>query len=70
MRRSPGQTGRRGRGLAPVEVVELGREERGAAAGTLTDAFLDDPVWVAIGPELGAARRRVARMWFMHLDGP
>ena len=51
LRRSPpaelARTARRGR---RVEVGPLARGELGATARVLADAFLDDPVWTAIGP--------------------
>src|SRR5215208_2336262 len=47
-----------------VEVVDLGRARRREAARVLTDAFLHDPAWVAIGPPSERARRRLLRRFF------
>jgi ribosomal protein S18 acetylase RimI-like enzyme len=40
-----------------VVVRELEREERADATRVLTDAFLDDPAWLAIGPRSERYRR-------------
>jgi len=44
-----------------MSVVALGREHHAAAATVLADAFIDDPVWVAVGPRGRDARRRFNR---------
>jgi len=41
----------------PVVVRELTHEQRADATRVLTDAFLDDPAWVAIGPRAERYRR-------------
>jgi len=43
----------------PVVVRELSREQRADATRVLTDAFLDDPAWLAIGPRAETYRRGV-----------
>jgi GNAT superfamily N-acetyltransferase len=43
-----------------VEIRPLTPEEAPAAARVITDALLDDPGWVAVGPDRSAHRRRVA----------
>lgn len=47
-----------------IEVRPLARAERGRAREVLTEAFTDDPVWRAIGPDRRAHRRLVQRGWF------
>jgi ribosomal protein S18 acetylase RimI-like enzyme len=47
-----------------LEVVDLRRAHRREAAMVLTEAFLDDPAWVAIGPPDERARRRLLARFF------
>src|SRR5436190_4905708 len=47
-----------------LEVGDLRRADRREAAMVLTDAFLDDPAWVAIGPPGEPSRRRLLRRFF------
>lgn len=47
-----------------VVVRPLARGERRRGRDVLTDAFTDDPVWRAIGPDRRAHRRLVQRGWF------
>jgi ribosomal protein S18 acetylase RimI-like enzyme len=46
-----------------MEVVDLNGGRRGATAEVLTEAFLDDPAWLAIGPRRAPHRRRVLRSY-------
>jgi ribosomal protein S18 acetylase RimI-like enzyme len=47
------------------EVLPLERGPlRRSAASVLAEAFVDDPVWVAIGPRLRPLRRRMLRSFF------
>jgi GNAT superfamily N-acetyltransferase len=43
-----------------VEVRGLAQSDYGAAARLITDALLDDPGWLAVGPDRRAHRRLVA----------
>lgn len=45
--------------MSRVEVRDVGRSDIGRAAAALADAFLDDPVWRAMGPR-GRRHRRLA----------
>ncbi|MFL5896678.1 MAG: GNAT family N-acetyltransferase [Thermoleophilaceae bacterium] len=72
------------RGVAP-EPQELPRERFADAAASMADAFLDDPGWVAVGPDdprrrhnyirrvclgvLRVARRWGGPTWFVERDG-
>lgn len=47
-----------------VGVRPLAPRERGRASEVLTEAFTDDPVWRAIGPDRRRHRRLVQRGWF------
>ena len=47
-----------------LEVVHLRRAQRREAAIVLTNGFLEDPAWVAIGPPDEPARRRLLRRFF------
>jgi GNAT superfamily N-acetyltransferase len=47
-----------------LEVVDLRRAHRQEAAMVLTDAFLHDPAWEAIGPTDEPSRRRLLRRFF------
>ncbi len=47
-----------------VRVGPIGRSELRTAARVLGDAFLDDPVWTAIGPRWRAQRRIANRVSF------
>ncbi|MFL5820522.1 MAG: GNAT family N-acetyltransferase [Solirubrobacteraceae bacterium] len=47
-----------------VEVVDVRRGRRRAAARVLTEAFLHDPAWVAVGPRRERDRRRLLRRFF------
>lgn len=47
-----------------LEVAELSRGARREAARLLTDAFLDDPAWVGIGPDHVGLRRAVLRCYY------
>ena len=47
-----------------LEVVDLRRAQRREAAIVLTNGFLEDPAWVAIGPPGEPARRRLLRRFF------
>jgi GNAT superfamily N-acetyltransferase len=46
-----------------VEIRPLPREEYGAAAVVFADAFLDDPGWVAVGPNRPRRRHLVLRRY-------
>ena len=48
----------------PVSVEPSARSDLRATAGVLGDAFLDDPVWTAIGPRRRAHRRVSNRLSF------
>jgi GNAT superfamily N-acetyltransferase len=49
---------------SPVRIGPIARGELRSAARVLGDAFLDDPVWTAIGPRLRAQRRIANRVSF------
>lgn len=46
-----------------MEVVALDGELRRQVAGVLTEAFLDDPAWLALGPDRERQRRLVLRAY-------
>ena len=43
-----------------IEVREIGRRHTAAAARVITDALIDDPGWLAVGPDHRAHRHAVA----------
>src|SRR5687767_5158902 len=70
MRTSPSRTSPRGlpvfasaslEKIPRVEVRPLDPSEYDAAAVVLADAFLDDPGWVAVGPDRRERRHRLLR---------
>ncbi len=47
-----------------MEVRPLARSEHRRAREVLTEAFTDDPIWLAMGPDGRRHRRLVQRRWF------
>jgi GNAT superfamily N-acetyltransferase len=47
-----------------MEVRQLERSEHRRGREVLTEAFTDDPIWLAMGPDSRRLRRLVQRCWF------
>jgi GNAT superfamily N-acetyltransferase len=61
-RGSSRREGDRGK-ISPVEIRPLDRSEYDAAAQIFADAFLDDPGWVAVGPDRRTLRHSILRRY-------